>query len=119
MMTEDRVEYKNPLGRQLFSLYMGGVYVTNADLVSIGRELGKSYPYKSREGLMEEIYKDLEKEGKLQPFLEKLAALFQKRVGEYAGLLAAYPAAGDVMEKWIANAQRTATRLETDARGEA
>lgn len=113
-MIEDKIEYKNPLGRQLFSLYLSGVYVTTEDLVEIGKNLGKTYPHKGREALMEEIYKDLEKEGEMEPFIDGLIALYQQRIGEYAALLASYPAAGDVVDRWIHGAQRTVERLQAE-----
>jgi len=113
-MIEDKIEYKNPLGRQLFSLYLSGVYVTTEDLVRIGKELGKDFPHKSREALMEEIYKELDKEGTMGAFLDGLITLYQQRIGEYAALLASYPAAGDVIDRWIHGAQRTVERLQAE-----
>ncbi|WP_201352203.1 hypothetical protein [Hydrogenimonas urashimensis] len=102
--------------RQLMALFYSGVYITNADIVKVGKSLGLQLPLKERTALLKQImqhaYDNDMKPAMLQAFIQ----LLQERIKSYQTLAQAFPTAAPLIQTWIQKARSTAMLLQREMR---
>ncbi len=85
---------------RLLSVYNSGIYITNRDLVILGKELGIDLPLKTREYLFGEIIYHVKTNGYKDLFLEKLQDLIDSKVADYKALEKNYEKAAPLISSW-------------------
>ena len=117
-MEEELPESYGIIERQLMALFYCGVYITNADLVEIGAEMGYEYGLKNRVSLLKDLMHDAYEEGRVPEMLRHLTRLLQERAGEYQRLAGDFPAAAGILHEMIQKARSTAMLMQREMRSD-
>ncbi|WP_457594707.1 hypothetical protein [Hydrogenimonas sp.] len=102
--------------RHLTALFYSGVYITNSDIVQIGRSLGLDLPMKDRTALLKQIMRFAHEEGRKRELMQGFHTLIKERSDHYAKLLEEFPEAAPLIEEWLRKARATALLLQREMR---
>lgn len=102
---------------QLLTLFFSGVYITNVDMINIGKKFGYDLPSKNREILLKNLFTMAENDGNLQVVLDEFLKLFNSRFEEYKKLTMNYPAINEISSNWTQKVNTIKRLLVTQKRG--
>ena len=102
--------------RQLMALFYCGVYITNADLVEVGRTIGLELGLKERMALLKDIMHEAHEKEEMPKVMQAFIQLLQSRAGQYEEYARAYPQAAPLLRQWIQKARSTAMLLQREMR---
>ncbi|BBG64724.1 hypothetical protein NNO_0022 [Hydrogenimonas sp.] len=100
----------------LLALFYSGVYITGADFVEIGKELGLDLPMKDRSALLKQIMRHAHDNGLTQKMLAQFIKLLKRRIESYTALARNFPEASDLTREWIHKANSTILLLQREMR---
>ncbi len=104
------------LERQLMAVFYSGVYLTNADLVNVGKSLDLDLPLKDRMALLKEIMRHAHDNNMQIQMLQAFVRLLQERSATYNELSQNFPAAAPLINQWIQKARSTIMLLQREMR---
>lgn len=103
--------------RHLMALFYSGVYITNADIVEIGKSFGLDLPLKDRVSLLSKIIHYAHENNIKPQIMQKFIELLKKRVKIYSQLSQDFPATTPIVQNWIQKANSTILLLQREIRG--
>ncbi len=101
---------------RLLALFYSGVYITNTEIVEIGKELGLDLPMKDRTALLKHLMRHAHDNGETPRMLKGFIALLKKRIAAYRDLAESFPEASDLVGEWIHKANSTILLLQREMR---
>ncbi len=102
--------------RHLMAVFYSGVYVTNADIVKVGKSLGLDLPMKDRMALLKQIMRHAYENNMKAQMMQGFIQLLQERTKTYHTLAQNFPAAAPLMQQWIQKARSTTLLLQREMR---
>jgi len=106
------------LERQLMALFYSGVYITNADLVRVAKEMGLELPLKERMALLKEMMHEAYENNLKPQMIQGFTALIQERVKIYQDYAQAFPTAAPLIGQWLQKARSTLMLLQRELRSD-
>ncbi|WP_457596090.1 hypothetical protein [Hydrogenimonas sp.] len=104
--------------RQLMALFYSGVYITNADIVRVGKKLGLDLPLKDRIALLKQLMRHAHDNDCKPRMLQGFVEILQERAQAYNALAQNFPAAAPLIGQWIQKARATAMLLQREMRSD-
>ncbi len=101
---------------RLLALFYSGVYITNAEIVEIGKELGLDLPMKERSALLKHLMRHAHDNRETSRMLKSFITLLKKRITAYRELAQNFPEASDIVGEWIQKANSTILLLQREMR---
>ncbi len=101
---------------RLLALFYSGVYITNAEIVEIGKELGLDLPMKERSALLKHLMRHAHDNRETSRMLKSFITLLKKRITAYRELTESFPEASDIVGEWIQKANSTILLLQREMR---
>jgi hypothetical protein len=102
--------------RQLTALFYCGVYITNADMVEIGKRMGLDLPLKDRISLLKQLMRHAHDHDMKPQMMQGFVRLLQERMKTYQTLAQNYPSAAPLIGEWIQKARATVLLLQREMR---
>ncbi|WP_300368992.1 hypothetical protein [Hydrogenimonas sp.] len=102
--------------RQLMALFYCGAYITNADIVKIGRTMGLDLPLKDRMVLLKRLMLHAHENNMKPQMMQGFIGLLQSRMKIYQDLAQNYPDAAPLIQEWIQKAHSTILLLQREMR---
>ncbi|SFO91356.1 hypothetical protein [Hydrogenimonas thermophila] len=102
--------------RHLMALFYSGVYVTNADIVKVGKLLGLELPLKDRMALLKQIMHHAHENNMKSQMMQGFMQLLQERTKIYNDLAQNFPTAAPLIQQWIQKARSTIMLLQREMR---
>ncbi|WOE70016.1 hypothetical protein RZR97_00170 [Hydrogenimonas thermophila] len=102
--------------RHLMALFYSGVYVTNADIVKVGKLLGLDLPLKDRMALLKQIMYHAHENNMKSQMMQGFIQLLQERTKIYNDLAQNFPTAAPLIQQWIQKARSTIMLLQREMR---
>ncbi|WP_353661611.1 hypothetical protein [Hydrogenimonas sp. SS33] len=106
------------LERQLMALFYAGVYITNADIVQVGRGMGLELPLKDRMALLKDLMHEAHENNLKPQMIQGFMALIQERMKIYQEYAQAFPAAAPLIGQWLQKARSTVMLLQRELRSD-
>ncbi len=100
----------------LLALFYSGVYITNAEFVQVGKDLGIELPMKDRTALLKHIMRYAHENDLKPKMLQGFISLIRKRIESYETLAQNFPEAAGVAKEWIRKANATVLLLQREMR---
>jgi len=104
--------------RQLMAVHYSGVYLSNADIVRVGKKMGLDLPLKERMSLLKELMHEAHEQGLKPRMMQGFVEILQERARAYQQLAQDYPAAMPVLGPMIQKARSTALLLQREMRSD-
>ena len=104
--------------RQLMALFYSGVYVTNDDIIKVGRRIGLELPRKDRMALLKEVMHEAYENGQMVPVLQGFIQLLQERANQYRHYAQQFPAAAPLIGEWLQKVRATTMLLQREMRSD-
>ncbi len=101
---------------RLLALFYSGVYITNTEIVEIGKELGLDLPMKERSALLKHLMRHAHDNRETSRMLKSFITLLKKRITAYRELAQNFPEASDIVGEWIQKANSTILLLQREMR---
>lgn len=105
------------LENHFLNTFFSGLYLSAADLISIGREAGMAMQMNSRELLIKELLNKSHDAGTLPQVTALLNRLIDERIAQYHRLSIEYPGAQSPMARLAQKANGTKSLLAREAKG--
>jgi len=86
---------------ELLTVFYSGVYMSKADILKLGRELGLEYPKKSRDNILKSLLKDIESQQRDGELIEILLQYYKSKRDEYSRLSQIYPESNSLFGIWL------------------
>jgi len=102
--------------RHLMALFYSGVYVTNADIVKVGKLLGLELPLKDRMALLKQIMYHAHENNMKPQMIQGFIQLLQERTKIYNDLAQNFPSSAPLIQQWIQKARSTIMLLQREMR---
>jgi hypothetical protein len=102
--------------RHLMALFYSGVYVTNADIVKVGKLLGLELPLKDRMALLKQIMHHAHENNMKPQMMQGFIQLLQERTKIYNDLAQNFPSSAPLIQQWIQKARSTIMLLQREMR---
>ena len=102
--------------RQLMAVYYSGVYITNADIVRVGKRLGVDLPLKDRMALLKQLMRHAHDRHQKAPLMQEFVEILQERARIYRQLSETFPQAAPLLEQMMQKARATAMLLQREMR---
>ena len=106
------------LERQLMAVFYSGVYITNDDIVKVGRRIGLELPRKDRMALLKEVMHEAHESNRMVPVLQGFAELLQERANIYQQYARQFPAAAPLIGEWLQKVRATTMLLQREMRSD-
>ncbi len=100
----------------LLALFYSGVYITNAQMAEVGRELGLDLPMKDRTALLKQIMRHAHDNDMKPKMIQSFISVIKKRIKEYEALAKNFPEAAELVGGWIQKANATVLLLQREIR---
>ena len=113
---EERSKF-TALENHFLNTYYSGLYLSQSDLIGIGKKIGISMAMNSREMLIKQLLNDSDKKGKITQTIALLGTLVDERIQEYQRLSIDYPNSRPLMTKLAQKASGTKNLLARESRG--
>ncbi len=115
-------EYNTPalyegVENHLLSLFYSGVYITNSEIIEIGRSIGLNLPMKERSALLKQILRHAHESGETSKILESFIYLLNRRIEDYKKLAQSFPEASVLIKEWIHKADSIILLMKREMRG--
>jgi len=102
--------------RHLMALFYSGVYVTNADIVKVGKLLGLDLPLKDRIALLKQLMHHAHENNMKPHMMQGFIQLLQERTKIYNDLAQNFPSTAPLIQQWIQKARSTIMLLQREMR---
>ncbi|WP_456453129.1 hypothetical protein [Hydrogenimonas sp.] len=102
--------------RQLMAVFYSGVYVTNADIVRVGKKLGLDLPLKDRIALLKHLMRHAHDNDQKPQLMQGFIEILQERADTYRQLAQAFPQAAPILGQMMQKARATAMLLQREMR---
>ena len=102
--------------RHLMAVFYSGVYITNADIVEVGKKLGLDLPLKDRMALLKQLMRHAHDNNLKTQLMQGFLDVINRRANAYRQLLQDFPDAAAVLEPMIQKARSTALLLQREMR---
>jgi len=102
--------------RHLMALFYSGVYVTNADIVKVGKLLDLELPLKDRIALLKQIMHHAHENNMKSQMMQGFIQLLQERTKIYNDLAQNFPSAAPLIQQWIQKTRSTIMLLQREMR---
>jgi len=102
--------------RQLMAVYYSGVYITNADIVHVGKTLGLELPLKDRMALLKQLMRHAHDNDMKTQMMRGFVQVLQNRAKVYQQLAQDFPKAAPLLGQMIQKARSTAMLLQREMR---
>jgi len=102
--------------RHLMALFYSGVYVTNADIVKVGKLLGLYLPLKDRMALLKQLMHHAHENNMKPQMMQGFIELLQERTKIYNDLAQNFPTTAPLIQQWIQKARSTIMLLQREMR---
>ena len=102
--------------RHLMALFYSGVYVTNADIVKVGKLLGLDLPLKDRMALLKQIMHHAHENNMKPQMMQGFIQLLQERTKIYNDLAQNFPTTAPLIQQWIQKVRSTIMLLQREMR---
>jgi len=102
--------------RHLMALFYSGVYVTNADIVKVGKLLGLDLPLKDRMALLKQLMHHAHENNMKPQMMQGFIQLLQERTKIYNDLAQNFPSVAPIIQQWIQKARSTIMLLQREMR---
>jgi len=100
----------------LLALFYSGVYITNAEMVKVGKSLGLDLPMKDRTALLKHIMRYAHDNDLKPQMLLGFIGVIKSRIESYEMLAKEFPQAKNVIAGWIQKARSTVLLLQREMR---
>lgn len=105
------------LENHFLNTFFSGLYLSQADLIGIGNNVGIDLAMNTRELLIKSLLNKADEQGALMQVIAALNAVIDERIQEYHRLALAYPLAREPLAKLAQKAGGTKALLAREARG--
>jgi len=102
--------------RHLMALFYSGVYVTNADIVKVGKLLGLELPLKDRMALLKQLMHHAHENSMKPKMMQGFIELLKERTKVYNNLAQNFPTTAPIIQQWIQKARSTIMLLQREMR---
>jgi hypothetical protein len=102
--------------RQLLATFYSGVYLTNADMIEVGKRIGLELAYKDRTALLKELMHHAHETNQKSELMQAFVQILQLRADTYRKLVKNFPATAPILEEMIHKARSTAMLLQREMR---
>ncbi|MCF6201178.1 MAG: hypothetical protein L3J42_03485, partial [Hydrogenimonas sp.] len=86
--------------RHLSALFYSGVYITNADIVEVAKDIGLELPMKDRNALLKHVMRYAHENGKKSELMQSFAKLLANRVERYKDLSKNFSDSNPLIKEW-------------------
>lgn len=104
--------------RQLMAVHYCGVYLTNADMVEVGKKMGLELGLKERMSLLKDLMHEAHESGKKGEMIQGFIEILQKRARAYQEQAQQFPEAAELLQSMIQKARATAMLLQREMRSD-
>lgn len=105
---DENIDIYGGVQGHLLNTFFSGLYISSAELLQIGREMGfNNLSMTNRELLISEILSQAKKISQISLFARKLSILIDRRISEYRELVEAYPKGSEILLELIQKAIST------------
>jgi len=105
------------LENHFLNTFFSGLYISAAELIELGNDVGLTMQMSSRELLIKELLNNSHENGRLPEVIAGLNKIIDARIGEYHRLSIEYPEAHAPMAKLAQKASGTKSLLARESRG--
>lgn len=113
---EERSKF-TALENHFLNTFFSGLYLSQADLIAIGKKAGLQMQMHSREMLIKELLNNSLEKGTLPQVISLLNLVIDERIQEYHRLSLEYPNAREPMTRLAQKANGTKSLLARESRG--
>ena len=113
---EERSKF-TALENHFLNTYFSGLYLSQSDLIAIGKSVGIPMVMNSREMLIKQLLNESDSAGTIAQTMQQLGMLIDSRIQEYQRLSLDYPNSRDIMAKLAQKATGTKSLLARESRG--
>jgi hypothetical protein len=113
---EERSKF-TALENHFLNTYFSGLYLSQSDLIAIGKSVGIPMVMNSREMLIKQLLNESDSAGTITQTMQQLGMLIDTRIQEYQRLSLDYPNSRDIMAKLAQKATGTKSLLARESRG--
>jgi hypothetical protein len=104
--------------RHLMAVYYSGVYITNADIVRVGKMVGLDLAMKDRLALLKDLMHHAHETGTKAQMMQGFITILQERSKTYGELAQNFPAAAPLLQSMMQKARSTALLLQREMRSD-
>ena len=104
--------------RHLMATYYSGVYITNADLVRVAREIGLDMAMKDRQALLKDLMHHAHETGTKAQMMQGFISVLQERSKSYEQLVENFPAAVPLLHGMMQKMRSTILLLQREMRSD-
>jgi len=104
--------------RHLMAVYYSGVYITNADIVHVGKSMGLDMAMKDRLALLKDLMHHAHETGTKAQMMQGFIVILQERSNTYGELAQNFPAAAPLLQNMMQKARSTALLLQREMRSD-
>ncbi len=113
---EERSKF-TALENHFLNTYFSGLYLSQSDLIAIGKSVGIPMVMNSREMLIKQLLNESDSAGTIAQTMQQLGILIDERIQEYQRLSLDYSNSRDIMAKLAQKATGTKSLLARESRG--
>ena len=105
------------LEKRLLSTFFSGIFITNSDIVKIGKHFNIVLAHKKKELILKELFTEAKKNSIFKEVSMMIIDIINDRIEQYKQLIDKYPKSQQIINKWIQKANSLKLLLQREMAG--